>query len=263
MQGGLRPAVRVRIDPARVAAYGLSLEDVRTAVAAANVNGAKGGFDGAAPGLCARRQRPAALAGRLQARWSSPTRTAPRSACPTSAAWSAASRTTASPAGTTASQAVVLDIQRQPGANIVATVAAIKEALPALQRAIPAGDPHAGGHRPHRDHPRLGVRRAGHAGDGDRAGRVRHLPVPAQRPRHHHPRRRAAALAGRHVRGDGAVRLQPRQPQPDGADGRDRLRGRRRHRHDRERGPLHRGGLLAAGGRLSRARRRSASPSSR
>ena len=46
VQGGLRPAVRVRVDPARLAAYGLAMEDVRTAVAAANVNGAKGGFDG-------------------------------------------------------------------------------------------------------------------------------------------------------------------------------------------------------------------------
>ena len=46
VQGGLRPAVRVRVDPARLAAYGLAMEDVRTAVANANVNGAKGGFDG-------------------------------------------------------------------------------------------------------------------------------------------------------------------------------------------------------------------------
>src|SRR6185312_10566605 len=46
VQGNMRPAVRVRIDPARLAAYGLSMEDVRTAVAAANTNGAKGGFDG-------------------------------------------------------------------------------------------------------------------------------------------------------------------------------------------------------------------------
>ena len=46
VQGGMRPAVRVRVDPARLAAYGLAMEDVRTAVAAANVNGAKGGFDG-------------------------------------------------------------------------------------------------------------------------------------------------------------------------------------------------------------------------
>ncbi|MBV8614655.1 MAG: efflux RND transporter permease subunit, partial [Acetobacteraceae bacterium] len=46
VEGGMRPAVRVRIDPARLAAYGLSMEDVRSAVAAANTNGAKGGFDG-------------------------------------------------------------------------------------------------------------------------------------------------------------------------------------------------------------------------
>ncbi len=44
--GNMRPAVRVRVDPARVAAYGLSLDDVRVAIAAANVSGAKGGFDG-------------------------------------------------------------------------------------------------------------------------------------------------------------------------------------------------------------------------
>src|SRR4051794_4861709 len=46
VQGGLRPAVRVRVDPARLAAYGLSTTDVRTAVSTANVSGAKGGFDG-------------------------------------------------------------------------------------------------------------------------------------------------------------------------------------------------------------------------
>ena len=46
VQGGLRPAVRVRTDPERLAAYGLSAEDVRAAVVAANVNGARGGFDG-------------------------------------------------------------------------------------------------------------------------------------------------------------------------------------------------------------------------
>jgi multidrug efflux pump len=46
VQGNMRPAVRVRVDPARLAAYGLAMEDVRSAVAAANVNGAKGGFDG-------------------------------------------------------------------------------------------------------------------------------------------------------------------------------------------------------------------------
>src|SRR3984957_6679025 len=45
-KGNMRPAVRVRAQTARLASYGLSMEGVRTAVSAANVNGAKGGFDG-------------------------------------------------------------------------------------------------------------------------------------------------------------------------------------------------------------------------
>src|SRR6185295_11551232 len=44
--GGQRPAVRIRANPRALSAYGLTLEDLRTAVAAANVNQAKGAFDG-------------------------------------------------------------------------------------------------------------------------------------------------------------------------------------------------------------------------
>src|SRR6478736_4336842 len=48
ISGGQRPAVRVRANPTALAAYGLSLDDVRTAIGNANVNGAKGSFDGPA-----------------------------------------------------------------------------------------------------------------------------------------------------------------------------------------------------------------------
>ena len=137
VQGGLRPAVRVRVDPARVAAYGLSMEDVRNAVASANVNGAKGGFDGPrqafALGANDQLVTPAAYKDLV-------------------IAYKNASPVRLEDVGTViggvendrvagwynGNPAVVLDIQRQPGANIVATVAAIKDALPALQRAIPA-----------------------------------------------------------------------------------------------------------------------------
>ncbi len=138
VQGGMRPAVRVRIDPARLAAYGLSMEDVRTAVAAANVNGPKGGFDGPrlAFALGANDQLVDAGAYRdLVIAW--------RNGAPVrlSAVGSVVSgvendRVAASYDGT---PAVVLDIQRQPGANIVQTVQAIKTALPSLQHAIPSG----------------------------------------------------------------------------------------------------------------------------
>src|SRR4051794_23855419 len=45
--GGLKPAVRVQADLARLAAYGISMEDLRNAIAGANVSGPKGSLDGA------------------------------------------------------------------------------------------------------------------------------------------------------------------------------------------------------------------------
>ncbi len=138
VQGGMRPAVRVRVDPARLAAYGLSMEDIRTAVAAANVNGAKGGFDGPrlAFALGANDQLVNAGAYKtLVVAWrnGAPVRL---SAVGSVIAGVENDRVAARWNGT---PAVVLDIQRQPGANIVQTVQAIKRALPRLQRAIPSG----------------------------------------------------------------------------------------------------------------------------
>ncbi|HTW25500.1 MAG TPA: efflux RND transporter permease subunit [Acetobacteraceae bacterium] len=148
VQGGIRPAIRVQIDPARLAAYGLGLEDVRSAVADANVNGAKGGFDGPrlATALGANDQitSPAQYANLIIAwRNQAPVRIRDVGQVvggvendrvgawyfPPPAAGKRAAMT----------QAVILDIQRQPGANIVETVATIKRQLPQLQRAMPAG----------------------------------------------------------------------------------------------------------------------------
>src|SRR5213075_2978685 len=44
--GGQRPAIRIQVSPVALAAHGLALEDVRTAIGNANVNQAKGSFDG-------------------------------------------------------------------------------------------------------------------------------------------------------------------------------------------------------------------------
>src|ERR1700681_3064744 len=46
ISGGQKPAVRIQVNPAALSAYGLTMEEVRTAVSAANVNQAKGNFDG-------------------------------------------------------------------------------------------------------------------------------------------------------------------------------------------------------------------------
>ena len=137
VEGGLRPAVRVRIDPARLAAYGLGMEDVRSAISAANVNGAKGGFDGPsqAVALGANDQllSPDAYRGVVIAwRNNAPVRISDVGSVIGGvenvrvAAWYKGQ------------PAVILDVQRQPGANIVQTVAALRRALPDLQRAMPA-----------------------------------------------------------------------------------------------------------------------------
>jgi len=145
VQGNMRPAVRVRVDPARLAGYGLSMEDARLAIAAANVNGAKGGFDGPrqaiALGTNDQILSPDAYK-TLVIAW--------RNGAPVrlmdvgtvvgglennrAAAWYYSGGN-----GKGLGQpAVVLDIQRQPGANIVETVARIQAALPGLQRAMPS-----------------------------------------------------------------------------------------------------------------------------
>src|SRR5207249_4735629 len=46
ISGGQRPAVRIQVNPKALAAYGLSIDDVRTAIGNANTNQAKGSFDG-------------------------------------------------------------------------------------------------------------------------------------------------------------------------------------------------------------------------
>ncbi len=142
VEGGLRPAVRVRVDPARLAAYGVSMEDVRTAVANANTNGAKGGFDGPRLAVSLGANDQLLNAGQyrdLVIAW--------RNGAPVklSAVGSVVSGLENDRVGAwyfakgRRQQAAVLDIQRQPGANIVQTVERIKAALPTLQRAIPGG----------------------------------------------------------------------------------------------------------------------------
>ena len=81
-------------------------------------------------------------------------------------------------------RAVMLIIFRQPGANIIQTVDAIRAQLPYDQGVDSVRHRHH--HRPgsHHDHPRLGKRRRAHAGDLHVPGDRRGIHLPAQRPRH-------------------------------------------------------------------------------
>jgi multidrug efflux pump len=136
--GGLKPAVRVQADLARLAAYGISMEDLRNAIVGANVSGPKGALDGAqqAYTIAANDQIAAADAYK-------PVIITYRNGSPVTIGDVANivdglenDRTGGWYQGT---PAVIIDIQRQPGANVIEVVRQIREEIPKLQRIIAAG----------------------------------------------------------------------------------------------------------------------------
>lgn len=136
LSGGQRPAVRVHANPTALAAYGLTLEDLRSAIAAANVNQAKGGFDGprvsyiigANDQLYSSKQyRELVVAYRNGApvRLSDVADALDDAENVKQAAWK------------DSSPAIIVNIQRQPGANVIQVVDQIKKVLPVLEGTLP------------------------------------------------------------------------------------------------------------------------------
>src|SRR3954449_4757986 len=137
-QGGIKPAVRIQVDLPRLAAYGLSLEDIRQAIVNANVAGPKGAFDGAFQSytIAANDQLAAAEAYRTLV-------IAYRNQNPVmlrDVADVIDGLENAKVSGWyDGQQAVIIDIRRQPGANVVQTVKNIQAELPRLRRILPVG----------------------------------------------------------------------------------------------------------------------------
>ena len=135
--GGRRPAVRIQANPKALAALGLSLEDVRFAIGSANVNQAKGSFDGAARAstIDANDQLKTAAdytnlviafkAGK-PVRLRDVANIVDDAENLRLAAWA------------DLSPGVILNVQRQPGANVIETVNRVKALLPQLQASLPA-----------------------------------------------------------------------------------------------------------------------------
>ncbi|MCZ0738825.1 efflux RND transporter permease subunit [Phreatobacter sp. AB_2022a] len=136
--GNLKPAVRIQADISRLAAYQISLEDVRAAIVAANVAGPKGSLDGPRQSftIAANDQVTAASAYRSVI-------VAYRNGAPVLLSDVATVNEGLENARVGAwyqgRPAIVLDIQRQPGANVVRTVERVFAELPRLQRALPSG----------------------------------------------------------------------------------------------------------------------------
>ena len=138
VEGGIRPAVRVQVDFTRLASYGLSMTDIATAVSGASFAGPKGGLDGTFQSytIAANDQITDANAYRsviIAYRNSAPVRLGDVATVTDGLENSKVS------GWFDGKPAVIVDVLRQPGANVIDTVARIKSELPRLERSMPAG----------------------------------------------------------------------------------------------------------------------------
>jgi len=144
--GGQKPAVRIQVNPTALSSYGLNLEDIRTAITAANSNQAKGSFDGPSQAY--------QIGANDQILTSADYATlvvAYRNGAPVrlsdvadikddvensrQAAWMFSSDT--QPPMQDAIPAIIVNIQRQPSANIIAVADSVKKLLPQLSLTLP------------------------------------------------------------------------------------------------------------------------------
>ncbi|QFS59456.1 multidrug efflux RND transporter permease subunit [Pantoea dispersa] len=138
LAGGNQPAIRVQMDPKALAAHKLSLEDVNTLIANSNVNGSKGGFDGKYHSVTidANDQlRTAAEYGNLILTWQNGAALRLKDI----AHIEQGPENRFQSAWANNRPAIVISVQRQPGANVIQVVDSIKKQLPVLQAALPDG----------------------------------------------------------------------------------------------------------------------------
>ncbi|MDQ2989050.1 MAG: efflux RND transporter permease subunit, partial [Pseudomonadota bacterium] len=137
LSGGQRPAVRIQANTEALASYGLGLDTLRSAITAANANSAKGSFDGPTRSysINANDQLLAvpdyknlivAYKNGAPIRLTDVAQVVDSAENVKLAAWSGLK------------PAIILNVQRQPGANVIATVDAIKARLPELQAGLPS-----------------------------------------------------------------------------------------------------------------------------
>ena len=147
INGGQKPAVRIQANPTALAGYGLSLEDIRASLATANVDQAKGSISGARQSftigandqLLSSKDYANVI---ISYRNGSPVRLSDVANSVDSAenlfqaAWMG--KAAAGSQAREVSPAVILNIQRQPGANIIGVVDEVQAILPQLKQSLPA-----------------------------------------------------------------------------------------------------------------------------
>jgi multidrug efflux pump len=138
ISGGQRPAVRVVVNPRALAAYGLNLDDLRTTINVANQNGPKGTLDGPARAYTINTNDQIKSADEygniiVAYRNGSPVR------MKDVATLVAGAENTKLGGWMNSTPALILNVQRQPGANVVDVVNRIHDLLPQLKSALPPG----------------------------------------------------------------------------------------------------------------------------
>ncbi|CAN5594852.1 MdtB/MuxB family multidrug efflux RND transporter permease subunit [soil metagenome] len=136
LEGGQKPGFRIRANPTALAAYGLNIDDLRTTITNANVNTPKGNFDGPTRAYTINANDQitdpemfndiiVAYRNGAPVRMSEVARVVATQENNRLAAW------------VNSTQAVIVNVQRQPGANVIAVVDSIKTLLPTLRNTLP------------------------------------------------------------------------------------------------------------------------------
>jgi multidrug efflux pump len=136
LSGGQRPAVRIQADTQALSSYGIGLDTLRSAITAANSNSAKGSFDGPKRAYTINANDQLLTAGDYKNLIVAYKNGAPVRMIDVANVVDSAENTKLG-AWANDKPAIILNVQRQPGANVIATVNAIKAQLPELQKALP------------------------------------------------------------------------------------------------------------------------------
>ena len=138
ISGGQRPAVRIQVNPTVLASYGLTMDQLRTTIANANANAAKGSFDGPSRAYSINSNDQLNTAPEYMNLVIAYKNGAPVRLSDVANAVQAPENTKLG-AWLNTTPGIILNVQRQPGANVIATVDKIQAELPGLIAQMPAG----------------------------------------------------------------------------------------------------------------------------
>ncbi len=137
ISGGQRPAVRIRLNPQSLAAYGLNLDDVRTTLGNLNVNTPKGNFDGPSQALTINANDQVSSADQYAKLIIAYRNGAPVKLSDIATIVSGPENTKLG-AWANTTPAIIINVQRQPGANIIQVVDRIQSLMPQITATLPA-----------------------------------------------------------------------------------------------------------------------------